>query len=131
MKIDCHRLPHYIQFLGGGVVCATLNNAILIVGDWLGYGYVSLILTGYMASITVGYVYHCCITFDKPMTLQGYTRFSAGIWLGLPLSFVVLLALGELLHLHMWIAAPTMTCVMLVYHYATARIAIGGCARQC
>jgi putative flippase GtrA len=118
------RLARYAQFLGGGVICAALHNLILIVGDWLGYGYLPLVLFGYLVSVTVGYFYHCRITFDEPISWRGYTLFSAGIWLGMPLSFVILLVLGKLLGLPMWVAAPAMTCIMLGYNYSIARLSL-------
>jgi putative flippase GtrA len=106
------------------VICASINNAILIAGDHVGYSYGPLVVTAYFVSIAVGYAYHCRITFDEPMNLSGYIRFSAGIWLGLPLSLLILAALSDGLNVPMWLAAPLMTGLMVAYHYAIARITI-------
>lgn len=123
-------LAHYVRFLAGGAICAALNNAILIMGDWLGYSYTVLIVIAYLVSVSIGYAYHCWITFDEPMTLGGYARFSASIWLGLPLSLVILAIFTDFLSLAMWITGPIMTCLMMIYHYIIARITIGRPARN-
>lgn len=115
------RIAHYAQFLGGSVLCAGINNVILIAGDWLGYGYALLIVVCYAVSGTVGYVYHCRITFGDPMTWAGFARFSAGLWLGLPVSLAILAVLSDVLMLPMWIAGPVMTVMMVAYHYLVSR----------
>lgn len=115
---------HAATFLAGSVLCAGINNAILIAGDMLNIHYVALLVTCYFASSSVGYVYHCRITFDRPMHLNGYLNFVGGIWLGLPVSLALIAVMVEWLSWPMWIAAPTMTVIMFVYHYGVARLAI-------
>ncbi len=124
------RLAHYAQFLGGGAICAGINNAILIAGDRLGYSYAVLIILAYLVSVSVGYAYHCRITFCEPMSRAGYIRFSASIWLGLPLSLAILAVLSDGLDLAMWLAGPIMTVLMVIYHYAMTSLTIGKLQRQ-
>lgn len=126
MLIDHLRQSRYAQFLGGSVLCSGINNVILIAGDYLGYGYVFLLFLCYAASGSVGYVYHCKITFDDPMTLRGYINFIVGISLGLPVSLAILAILADWMALSMWFAAPTMTVIMFAYHYLIARFTIAG-----
>jgi len=111
-------------FLGGSVLCAGINNVILIAGDWLHMHYTVLLLVCYLTSSSVGYAYHCRITFHQPMTAGGYINFVAGIWLGLPVSLALIAVMVDWLILPMWVAAPVMTLIMFVYHYMVARLAI-------
>lgn len=121
---------HYVQFLGGSVICAVIYNATLIVGDWFGYGYVSLLVLGYALSLSFGYVYHCRVTFTKALSLSGYISFSAGIWLGVPFSLAILFLLGDMLHMPMWLAAPVTTSAMVIYHYCVTRLSMSSLSRE-
>ncbi|MEO0464541.1 MAG: GtrA family protein [Pseudomonadota bacterium] len=115
---------HVATFLGGSVLCAAINNAILIAGDWLNFHYVVLLVICYFTSSSVGYVYHCRITFDQPMNNRGYFNFVTGIWFGLPVSLALIALMVDWLGFPMWVAAPVMTIIMFLYHYLVARLAI-------
>ncbi len=115
---------HHAHFLGGSVLCAGINNLILIAGATLGFGYVPLTFLCYAVSGSVGYVYHCKITFHQPMTVNGYFSFIVSISLGLPVSLCILAVLSDWLAFSMWIAAPVMTVIMFGYHYFVARLTI-------
>jgi len=114
----------FALFLGGSVLCAGINNVILIAGEWLGYNYVLLTFLCYFVSGSVGYFYHCRITFDKPISWMSYVGFISSLFLGLPLSILLLAIAIEWLVLPMWIAAPAMTMIMFIYHFAIAQLTI-------
>jgi hypothetical protein len=122
--IDRRRARHFAAFFGGSVLCAAINNLILIVGDLLGLHYSLLLVVCHFTSSSLGYVYHCRVTFDQAMHLNGYARFVAGIWLGLPVSLALIALMVDWLDLAMVIAAPGMTVIMFGYHYLVARLAI-------
>ncbi len=111
-------------FLGGSILCAGINNVILIAGEFMGFGYFLLTFICYATSGSVGYLYHCKITFDQPMTVSGYINFIATLSLGLPVSLMLLAIMVDGLNLPMWFAAPAMTLIMFVYHYFIARLTI-------
>jgi putative flippase GtrA len=115
---------HYALFLSGSVLCASINNIILIIGDYLGAHYVPLTFLYYLVSSSVGYVWHCRITYRDVMTIAGYWQFVLGISLGLPLSLMILALLTDWLGSPMWFASPVMTALMLVFNYKVARFAI-------
>jgi len=122
--IDKLRELQIAAFMGGSVLCAGINNVILIAGDWLNIHYTVLLMVCYLTSSSVGYAYHCRITFNQPMTAGGYTNFVAGIWLGLPVSLALIAVMVDWLMAPMWVAAPVMTLIMFAYHYMVARLAI-------
>lgn len=112
------------RYLAGGAICALLNNIILIGGDRLGIGYVALILLTFLITGTVAYLFHSRFTFRRDGRWGGYLVFMAGIALGVPVTLALLTLLGPLLGMPMWIAAPLLTLLMLLYNYANARLAI-------
>ena len=111
-------------FLGGSILCAGINNIILIAGDWLRVHYALLLLVCYFTSSSVGYVYHCRITFNQAMSVGGYANFVAGIWLGLPISYGLIALMTDWFGWPMGIAAPVMTLIMFLYHFGVARLTI-------
>lgn len=113
-----------VRFLAGSVLCTLINNLILIGGDHLGYGYISLTFAAYMCSATAGYIFHSVVTFESLMSIRGYLSFTAGIWLGLPLALLILGILTSGIALPMSVAAPAMTVLMFAYHYLIARWSI-------
>lgn len=115
---------HLAVFLGGSMLCAGINNAILIAGDWLSVHYAVLLVVCYFTSSSVGYVYHSRITFNRTMSGGGYANFVAGVWLGLPVSYALIALMTDWLGWPMGIAAPVMTLIMFAYHYGVARLAI-------
>lgn len=114
----------YARFLCGSALCGTINIAILISGDSLGLGYVVLSLLAYAVSGTTGYFYHTAITFRKRARWIDYLCFLGGLLLGLPVWLLIMVVLRDLLVLHMWIAAPSATALMLFYHFISARFAV-------
>ena len=112
------------RYLAGGAICAILNNIILIGGDALGFGYGLLTFLTFLITGTVAYRLHCWFTFRKARRWDGYLQFMAGIALGVPVTLLLLALLCSLLGLPMWIAAPVLTVLMLLYNYANARLAI-------
>ena len=112
------------RYLFGGAICALLNNAILIVGDRLGFGYVTLIGLTFLITGTVGYHLHCRFTFRRSGDWTGYLAFMTGLALGVPVALLLLALLCSLCGLPMWIAAPVLTVLMILYNYGNARLAI-------
>ena len=112
------------RYLVGGVLCALVNNVILIVGDLFGAGYLELTFLTFGITGTVGYVFHSRVTFRQVVGWASYGAFMAGIAFGIPVALVILTVLHSLLGLPMWIAAPALTGLMLVYNYVNARLAI-------
>lgn len=115
---------HFLRYSGGAVLCALLNNAILIGGDWLGLADWSSVFIAWASGGTLGYLWHHRVTFRAPGSLAGYLRMLAGTLVALPLAYAIIAILHGLLLWPMALAAPTMTVLMVFYNYLNARIAI-------
>jgi len=112
------------RYLVGGVICAILNNVILIAGESLGLGYLALTGLTFLITGTVGYFLHCWFTFRRDGVWSSYLVFMTGIALGIPVTLLLLVVLRSLLGLPMWIAGPVLTVLMILYNYFNARLAI-------
>lgn len=112
------------RYLIGGAICALLNNLILIIGDRLGFGYVPLTGLTFVITGTVGYHLHCWFTFRQIGSWTGYLTFMVGLAFGVPVALLLLALLCSFAELPMWLAAPTLTVLMILYNYANARLCI-------
>ena len=107
----------------GGIV-ALANNSVLIGGDRLGLSYPALVALTWALGGSIAYGLHARITFRVGQSLAGYAHFMAGVALGIPLVWVMLVVLGHWLKWPMVVAAPVLTLVMFAYNYINARAAI-------
>ena len=112
------------RYLGGAVLCALINNVVLITGDWLALPLTANVLAAWLAGSLTGYLWHSAVTYRSPRSFAGLFRFLTGTLLGIPLAWLVLFVLRELIGLPMWLASPVMTLVLFLYNYLNARFAI-------
>lgn len=112
------------RYLAGAVLCALVNNVVLIAGDWFSLLLTANVLAAWLAGSLTGYFWHSAITYRSPRSLAGLLRFLTGTLLGIPLAWLVLFVLRDLLGLPMWLASPVMTLVLFLYNYLNARLAI-------
>jgi putative flippase GtrA len=112
------------RYLLSAGLCAIANNILLIVGAQAGLNLLELILLSFVVIGTTGYVAHVYLTFRQAPSWASYVRFMAGIAIGIPVAFVVLLLLRDVLRMPMTLAAPTATLLLLVYNFLNAKLAI-------
>jgi putative flippase GtrA len=108
----------WIRYLGSGAICALVNNAVLIISDKAGIDYFGLLALSWGITGSIGYALRARLTW------MGYSRFLAGVALGIPMTLACLVLFKSFLHLPMWQAAPATTVVMLFFNYISARLAI-------
>lgn len=113
-----------VRYLGMGGMVAVLNNIVLIGGDRLGLTYAPLMALSWVVGGTAGYLLHARYTFRAPHGWLAYVRFMAGVALGVPVAWAMLVGLKSGLRLPMWLAAPVTTVGMVAYNYLSARVAI-------
>jgi putative flippase GtrA len=116
--------PEPVRYLVVSLVCAGLNNLVLIGADHVGMGYPGVLASSWLISGSVGYGLHTRFSFIRPPELRGYARFMLGVALGIPLAFAALWIFRSGLRWPMWTSAPAATVAMLVFNYVSARIAI-------
>ena len=102
------------RYLLGAIICAGLNNVILIAGDHLGFGYVGLSVVCFFVTGTFAYAFHSLFTFRRDLGIRAYLLYMAGLLLGLLVSIVVLHLLYSVIGLPMWLAAPILTVTMFL-----------------
>lgn len=120
------RSPQFasLRYAVNGAICALINNAILIVGDWLGGGHLFLVFLTWLVGGSAGFALHARVSFRAEAGRTGYVQFMAGVALGMPVAYASILLLTVILHLPMTLAAPIATVVMILYNYVNARLAI-------
>jgi putative flippase GtrA len=115
---------HTARYLAGGIVCALINNIVLIAGDALGVSLTISVLATWMFGGTAGYLWHARVTFAAGYSLRACARFLAGVAVAIPLTWFVLVVLRQWLGWPMEVAAPAATVILFAYNYLNARLAI-------
>lgn len=119
-----HRWSHVIRYFAGALLCAGINNVVLIGGDALALPLSASVFGSWFLGGVTGYVWHAKVTYRADMSLGGCGRFLAGAAAGVPLAWAVLLLFRQWLGWRMEIAAPVATVVLFFYNYVNARFAI-------
>ena len=109
-----------------GATCAALYNAVMILGERAGFGYVSSSILSLLVVIPAGYLLHAGFTFGRDRSWSAFLRFAGSILAGFPISLLTVALLSGAAGLSMVIAAPVATLVLFIWNYATAHWAILG-----
>lgn len=117
-------LHHLIRYGAGSVLCAAVNNVILIASDLQGLSLFAGVLLSWLGGGVTGYVWHATVSFRSRPTLGSFVRFMGGALAGLPLAWIVLWLFHEVWAWPMWLAGPAATLVLFLYHYLNAFLAI-------
>jgi putative flippase GtrA len=110
-------VPRYLV-VGGAL--ALLSNAILIVFDHFGIGYVVSCVVAFAITLILAYGLHTHWTFGTERSLRGLLRYGAAMALNLPVSVALLFFLVSLGRLSMTVAAPAATITLTVFNYLIA-----------
>ena len=109
-----------------GAACAVLYNAVMILGERAGLGYVSSSIISLFVVIPTGYLLHAGFTFGSGRSWSAFFKFACSILAAFPISLLTVALLSSGAGLSMVIAAPIATLVMFVWNYATTHWAILG-----
>lgn len=112
------------RYLAGAVLCAAINNVILIAGARLGWPDTLGVIATWLVGSSVGYAWHGLVTYGHGLHWRSYGQFMAGAALGVPVAWLVIMVLRKGLGWPMEWTAPTATVLMLIYNYCNARAAI-------
>jgi putative flippase GtrA len=114
------------RYLFVGVLCAVLNNAILILGDWSGLHYLVSVLLTFVLVLPMSYLAHAWWTFRASASWLAFGRFMAGSISSLIVASLAVGALRGGLGLPMIVSAPLATVAMIVYNFVMTRWAVRG-----
>ena len=106
------------------MLCAIVNNVLLIVGDAAELPQLVSVLLAWLAGGTLGYLWHQRLTYRASPSWRSYLQLLAGSMIAIPLAWGVIAILQGWLGLTMWLAAPIATVAMFAYNYLNARLAI-------
>lgn len=119
-------LPRTMRYVFVGAICAVVNNAVIILGDLVGWHYLPMTVFAFVIVTCLGYVLHCRFTFAERSSLRGLMRFAFAAAASFPLSVAVMASLCSGLHLPVVVATPVATVVLFLWNYAAAHWAIIG-----
>ena len=91
MKSERLRPARYIFV---GATCAALYNAVMILGEWAGFDYVSSSILSLFVVIPAGYLLHAGFTFGRGRSWSAFFRFAGSILAGFPISLVTVALLS-------------------------------------
>jgi putative flippase GtrA len=117
------RVGRYAQV---GLLCALINNAIVIAMDQAGFHYAISVIVGFLVVMLVGYLLHAAYTFGVPASGSGWLRFVTVNLSGFPLSFGLMFLLCDAIGLSASLAMPTATIVLFAWNFVLARWVIAG-----
>ena len=115
---------HSLRYLCGAVLCALINNAVLIVGHRAGLSEFAGVLAAWFLGGTTGYLWHHRISFAVAPSWRGYARFLTGSAISIPLAYLAVALFHQWLAWPMELAAPAATVALFAYNYLSARIAL-------
>jgi putative flippase GtrA len=114
-----------IRYTMVGAVSAVTYNALMILGDRAGFGYLAMSVVTFAVVTPLGYLMQSRFTFRQPLSAARFLRFASGVAAGVPIYFVTIGLLCGGLGVPVIIAAPVTTVVLYVWNYASAHWAIG------
>ena len=110
-----------------GLLCALLNNAVVMAMDHAGFHYAICVTAAFLIVMAVAYLLHTTYTFNVPATPGGWIRFTAANIVGFPLAMGIMAALCDGLRLSASVAIVIATAIQFCFNYALARwLLVGG-----
>ena len=107
-----------------GLLCALINNAIVIGMDRFAYPYVLSVTLASLASLTVGYLLHAAYTFRVRASATGWLRFAAGNVSGFLVMMALMFIGCDMIGLSASIAMPITTVLLFVWNYGVAHVTV-------
>ncbi len=107
-----------------GMVCAFAHNLVVIGADQAGVHYLPATILSFLLVTPLGYFLHSRHTFRAPPGWAGFTRFTAGIAVGYPLSLALMVLFCSGLGLPVIVATPLATAMLFLWNYVSAHWAI-------
>lgn len=120
------RLPHRARFLVVGAICAALQNAVIIAGDFLHIHYAAAVTVAFVLALVTGFVLHNAYTFRTAPTARSFLKYAAGMSTNYPIYMLLMFVLCDLVHIRPAISGLIATVLMVGWNYVLSRWAIAG-----
>ena len=105
------------QYVTVAVVCAALNNAVLIAVSWAGFSLGIGLLSSFAIVLPIGYLLHVNLHSQAQASLASFARYGFAMLSNLPISALLLWVLTAIVQLPVRLAAPTTTIALFVGNY--------------
>lgn len=117
------RPSRYVQI---GLLCAVLNNLIVIGGDRAHIHYAVSVSFAFVVVTAIGYLLHAAYTFKVPPSWSAMLRFYGANVSSFFIAMLLMIILCDGIGLSAAIAMPIATVIMFGWNYAFATWAIVG-----
>jgi putative flippase GtrA len=104
--------------------CLVIHNTVVIAGDAAGLPLLLSVMLSFTVVVTVGYVLHSRVTFERSLTWGRFERYVVVAAMSIPASFVTLWFWSVALRLAMIWAAPIASLCTTLFNYLIYRWAI-------
>jgi putative flippase GtrA len=125
MKL-ARRLARPSRYAQVGLLCALLNNLIVIGFDRAGYHYAVAVCLAFATVTAVGYLLHAAYTFKVAASGTALLRFFGANLSGFFISLLLMMIMCDGIGLSASVAMPIATVLLFVWNYAFATWAIVG-----
>jgi len=109
-----------------GLLCAVLNNLIVIGFDRVHIHYAVAVGVAFLATTSIGYLLHSIYTFRTPPSVLALTRFFGANVSSFFIAMAMMVGLCDGFGLRPSIAMPIATILLFAWNYALATWAIVG-----
>ena len=113
-----------------GLLCALLNNLIVIGFDRAGYHYALAVCVAFVTTTGIGYMLHSAYTFRVPPSAAALLRFFGANIGSFFLAMLLMIVLCDGIGLSATIAMPIATVIMFGWNFAVATLTIVGWRTQ-
>ena len=115
------RTSRYAQV---GLICALLNNVVVIAMDRVGYHYAMAVAVAFLTVTLIGYLLHTTYTFGVRASGTGGLRFMVANLSSFPLAMGAMFVLCSGLGLRASVAMPIATVLLFAWNFLIAHAAI-------
>jgi putative flippase GtrA len=112
------------RFLTVGVLCALLNNLLMIVFAAWGCNYLTATFLAFVPVLIVGFVLHTRVTFQTPASVASFCRYTVSMATNYPAWLLCLYLFCDLGGIAVKFAAPATTVLMFAWNFLIARWAL-------
>jgi putative flippase GtrA len=113
-----------------GLLCALLNNAIVIGMDQAGFHYALGVMAGFIIVMLIAYLLHASYTFEVRPSPRGWLTFVGANLSGVPLSMGFMVIMCDGFGLSASLAMPVATILLFAWNFLLAHRLLVAPARR-
>ncbi|CAN2536610.1 D-inositol-3-phosphate+glycosyltransferase [Methylocapsa aurea] len=119
-------IPFSLRYTGVSVICAVLNNMLLILLTAAGLDTLTAVLVNFAPMVIIGFVLQTSIAFEGALTPNAFLRYCGVMASNQPLWFGSLFLLCDIVKLPVAVAGPAATVGIFFWNYVATHWAMMG-----